>query len=207
MPNNIYTRPATAIKMDIPTYAPKNVDQGHIELARPIMVDKGTECHVTPLKVAAEMFYLADIQPGHKVLEPSGGTGNLAFAIMDRGHDPKDITVIEKNWQLVESMVARAEAQMQEYPGNRAIDFNLIHADFLGWIVNGRTFDRIVMNPPFKAVKKHIMAAEQALKPGGVLVAIVPNSFLHPTALDLEQLGSNTFANAKVNTKIIKITN
>lgn len=207
MPNNIYTRPATAIKMDIPTYAPKNGDQGHIELSRPIMVDKGTECHVTPLKIAAEMFYLADIREGHQVLEPSGGTGNLAFAIMDRGHDPKNITVIEQNWQLVESMAARAGAHFVEYPRSNAIDLKIIHADFLEWIVNGRTFDRIVMNPPFKAVKKHIQAAEQALKPGGILIAIVPNSFEHPDADTLEQLGSGTFANAKVNTKIIKITN
>lgn len=72
-------------------------------------------------------------------------------------------------------------------------------------------YPRIIMNPPFSEVRKHIAAALTLLGRGGheahaVLVALVPTTFVHPNAETLEILPTDTFATAKVHTKIIRIT-
>ncbi|MNE94482.1 hypothetical protein D3C80_1924490 [compost metagenome] len=66
------------------------------------------------------------------------------------------------------------------------------------------------MNPPFREVKKHMNAALSLMGQGGhmeaaVLVALVPVTYNHDDAETLEYLPATTFANAKVNTKIIRI--
>lgn len=77
--------------------------------------------------------------------------------------------------------------------------------------VAGRVeFPRIIMNPPFSSVRKHIAAALRLMGRGGHaeparLVALVPITFDHPEAVTLETLPADTFATAKVNTKIICI--
>ncbi len=122
----------------------------------------------TPPDLAARVVELADIRPGHTVLEPSAGTGNLVRAIRDAAPEAI-ITAVEINREL-----ALALAQVL---GGRAEGFTATHADFLS--LNGELgqFDRIVMNPPFErgADIDHIRHAYAKLKPGGRLVAICAN--------------------------------
>lgn len=66
-------------------------------------------------------------------------------------------------------------------------------------------FAGVLINPPFSEVKAHIRAALSVLAPGGVLVGLVPVTFDYPTAEELERLPSDTFAAARVNTKLIRI--
>jgi 16S rRNA A1518/A1519 N6-dimethyltransferase RsmA/KsgA/DIM1 with predicted DNA glycosylase/AP lyase activity len=88
----------------------------------------------TPSDAAARVATLADIRPGHSVLEPCAGTGGLLDAIGTR----PGIVAVEVNYYLAERLRTR-------YP------FAAVHCDdFLA--LNGELaqFDRIVMNPPLE---------------------------------------------------------
>ncbi|MCG7625950.1 hypothetical protein MHM97_21530 [Epibacterium sp. Ofav1-8] len=88
-----------------------------------------------------------------------------------------------------------------------------IHRCFLEYAdeVKGQAeFPRIIMNPPFRGVRKHITAALSLLGRGGhaepaTLVALVPVTFEHPEAEHLETLTPDTFSTARVHTKIISV--
>lgn len=105
------------------------------------------------------MLALADLRPGHRILEPSAGTGALLAAIDAAGGGSTTVAV--------ELDRALAEALATRYRDVRA-------ADFLEEAANLGQFDRIVMNPPFHngADIAHIGQAVQLLVPGGRLVAL-----------------------------------
>lgn len=113
----------------------------------------------TPLAIAARMVELAEIEPGHRVLEPSAGTGNILRAI---GPGP-DKVAVEINPQLVEQLAKAGISGL-----------HIHQADFLACNGNLGMFDRIVMNPPFErgADIQHIQHALGMLAPGGRLVAL-----------------------------------
>ena len=116
----------------------------------------------TPPDLAARMVEAAKIEPHHRVLEPSAGTGNLLRAI---GPGP-DKVAVEINQQLLKPL-AMSESGLRVYSG----DFLEEQPDVLG------QFDRVVMNPPFQngADIRHIEHALTFLKPGGRLVALCAN--------------------------------
>ncbi|MHC4616779.1 MAG: DUF3560 domain-containing protein [Planctomycetota bacterium] len=123
----------------------------------------------TPVDLAGRMVDLADIQPGHRVLEPSAGTGRLLGAMgrMMFGHNPEcgELMVVEINLDLAD--IIRAQFPLT------AVQC----CDFLQQNGNLGTFDRILMNPPFSkgADIKHIQHALSMLRPGGRLVALCAN--------------------------------
>lgn len=204
---SIYTRPADKPRsMVVPRGGENTPVIEKLATSEPLMVDKGTECHVTPEGVAVNMFYHLDLRAGHKFLEPSAGTGNIILAMADRGHDCANITAVERHCGLCDAMRARFVAKQEEYSAMEYDKINLINECFLEWSAQtGESFDRIAMNPPFKAVRAHMAAAEGLLKPGGVLVALVPITFKHDHAIVLEELPNDTFLTAKVWTKLIRI--
>lgn len=159
-------------------------------LPEPITVDAGTECHVTPEDVAERMVDYLDVDG--PVLEPSAGTGNLIQALRDGGYN--DITAVERHWGLCEAITAR-------FP-----DIEPIQGCFLEYALEGHRFAGIVMNPPFRQVRKHIESARLLLAPGGVLVALVPITF-NGIGTEIEKLGPDTFVSAKVHTKIVRFEN
>lgn len=124
----------------------------------------------TPPPLAARMVELAEIEPEHRVLEPSAGTGNLLKAI---GPSP-DKVAVEINPGLVELLGRAGFSGLHIHQG-----------DFLECNGEIGTFDRIVMNPPFsKGVDiKHIRHALDHLRPGGVLVALCANGSRQRDAL------------------------
>jgi phospholipid N-methyltransferase len=112
----------------------------------------------TPRALAEHLVEAADIQRGHRVLEPSAGSGSIAGVIRERHGDAK-LDVIEFNYSLHELLKAEG--------------FNVIGNDFLAF--EGRhVYDRVIMNPPFEAGQDvaHIQHALGVLEPGGRLVAI-----------------------------------
>jgi len=69
----------------------------------------------------------------------------------------------------------------------------------------GLGFSRIVMNPPFRAVKAHIKAALSLLAAqDAVLIALVPITYEHELADPLQDLPRDTFSTAQVSTKLIR---
>ncbi len=112
----------------------------------------------TPTPLVDQMIDYADIKPGHEVLEPSAGKGNIADQIMVSAPDAS-LDVVEYNTSL---------ASLLEVKG-----YNVVGNDFLEY--SGKQYDRIVMNPPFENFQDidHVKHAYDLLKPGGKLVAIM----------------------------------
>lgn len=169
-----------------------------LDLAAPIAVDKATECHVTPSDVAARMVsYLGPC--GDKLtLEPSAGTGQLVRALLAAGQSKFEICQVERHNGLA--------AQLYKLGP-------VINRCFLEYAEEARSkveFPRVIMNPPFSQVRQHVRAALSLMGRNGhdcppVLVALVPITFDHQDAETLEVLPPDTFALAKVSTKIIRI--
>lgn len=108
----------------------------------------------TPKEIVTKMLEAAEIDPSHKVLEPSAGQGHIADAI-----GVGKVDTVELN------------------PSNREIltlkGHKIVGEDALE--VTG-TYDRIVMNPPFEngMDAEHVRHAyETNLAPGGRLVSIM----------------------------------
>ena len=94
----------------------------------------------TPRELADRMVSLASVRNDMEVLEPSAGKGDIAEAILRHCSEYEievDLTCIETNYQL---------CQILELKG-----FQYAQADFLD--VRG-TGDRIIMNPPFRQLKR-----------------------------------------------------
>lgn len=124
-----------------------------------VQVVSAPELFPTPPTLAERMVEEARIEPGMFILEPSAGTGVIADAIKAAESDTLVICV-EINQSL------RAGLESKGYP--------VASADFLQWNADvGRTFDRVLMNPPFSAEVAHVRHAFGMLKPGGRLVAIM----------------------------------
>lgn len=165
-----------------------------------VAVDKFTECHVTPPDVAARMVEYLGSQGDYLTLEPSAGTGNLSRALLASGHSPRELVQVERHIRLSSGLYRFG---------------TVISRCFLEYAaeVRGKVeFPRIIMNPPFSDVRKHVAAALSLMGTSGhgygfrpVLVALVPVTFQHPDAETLEHLPDDTFTTAKVRTKIIRI--
>jgi len=113
----------------------------------------------TPTATVDRMLELADINRGHRVLEPSAGKGNIADRIRERHqNDEIDLATIELSGTL---------RPILEMKGHK-----LVGRDFLE---HRELYDRIVMNPPFEggADIDHLRHAYSLLKPGGRVVSIM----------------------------------
>lgn len=190
MKPSVYKRPAK------PLYMPVTRRRDFEALRKPeaveiLTVDRATECHVTPPEVAARMVdYLSG---DGSTLEPSAGTGNISRALLAGGQDPSDLVQVERHIKLAGTLGGFG---------------SVINRCFLEYAAEARgqvEFARVIMNPPFSDVRKHVAAALSLLVPGGCLVALVPVTFRHDDAEELEMLPSDTFPTAKVYTKIIRI--
>lgn len=112
----------------------------------------------TPAAIAAQAASLADIEPGHVVLEPSAGEGALVATILAAGGAAECVEIDER----------RAEALRAKHEVPVSV------LDFLS-VEPTPTFDRVLMNPPFakRADIHHVLHARKFLKPGGMLVSIM----------------------------------
>ena len=114
----------------------------------------------TPVPVVDQLLHLASIQPGMRVLEPSAGRGAIALAAAHAG------ALVD----CVEIQPEHADALRDEHHP----DITVLVADFLTTSPQP-VYDRVVMNPPFagQADIAHVNHAFEALKPGGLLVAVM----------------------------------
>ena len=166
----------------------------------PLAVHKSTECHVTPPDVAARMVAYFGGGGDYLTLEPSAGTGNLISALFAAGQTQFELCAIEREASLWLALKQRFPSKIRGF-----------NECFLGYAARaaGRIeYPRIIMNPPFSKARQHIEAARSLWGFGGhrskVLIALVPATFEHPEAEELERLGPETFASAAVHSKIIR---
>jgi SAM-dependent methyltransferase len=178
----------------------------------------------TPRDLARRLVDLADVQPGHRILEPSAGTGAIVSAIMNRltGPDCGRLVAVEVDPRLAQGLEDDRARRLYATEHN----YGIACADFLtcavdpprapeshapGTLVFGR-FDRIVMNPPFAggADIAHIQHARTFLRPDGRLVAVCANgprqrAALQPIAVDWIDLPAGSFeaAGTNVNAAIV----
>lgn len=124
----------------------------------------------TPASVIDRMLDEADIETGHRVLEPSAGIGSILDKIRER--HGIDAVAVEVNYTLGDIL------SMKGYDVERG--------DFLEFD-RGEQYDRIVMNPPFErgADVKHVRHAFDLLAPGGRLVALMGGGAAFSKASDL----------------------
>jgi hypothetical protein len=177
------TTPAPETKPEPkPEPAAPSIDAMRQALREGVKVVAVPQLFPTPPDLAARVVELADIKPGHRVLEPSSGTGQLVAAV--RSTEPAA--------ELVHVEINRA----------LCISTGAINRDFLACNGDLGKFDRVVMNPPFEngADIRHIEHALGMLKPGGRLVAICGNGprqreRLQPQAISWEDLPPETFKN------------
>lgn len=155
----------------------------------PLAVPAELECHVTPPDVAERMAARLPDMTGRDVLEPSAGTGNLlrALARVHPGARVQAVEVYRPLWQRLNDA-----------------GYVVAWSDFEEWAASTpQRFDAVVMNPPFRKVRAHVAAARRLLRPGGILVALVPVTFVDGGGI--ERLPPDTFAAARVHTKIVQI--
>lgn len=176
-----------------------------------VQVVAAAQLFPTPPDVARQLVQLAGVLPGQRVLEPSGGTGNLIRAILGAftSADCGRLVVVEIDLRLVVNLEQQRRLTLGATPENFAIycaDFLACNGDL------GPQFDRIVMNPPFKDAidVQHILHARELLKPGGRLAAVCANGprqqvALRPLASSWIDLPAGSFKDAGtlVNTAIV----
>lgn len=125
--------------------------------------EEGVDYYPTPEPVGLYMTKIAHLEPGMTVLEPSAGHGAISRWVPSSNN----LTIIEPSEQLLNQ--ARITAQANTTAINGTFES-----------VSDRTkFDRILMNPPYGrngvTALEHLKKAFTMLKPGGRMVAIVPN--------------------------------
>jgi phospholipid N-methyltransferase len=193
MDKSLYQRPDKPKTIPVNQRA-RDFALGTIEPPKLLAVHASTECHVTPPKIGVNMADYLDLQKGKSLLEPQCGTGNLIQAALDYESD-LIVTGVEKNVDIYRACQQRFKDK----------NISLVNECFFEFSKNCQTrFDYILTNPPFKNVKAHIESTLTLLAPDGVLVALVPITFNHRDAEELETLARGDFNCSNVLTKLIR---
>lgn len=128
----------------------------------------------TPPALAHRLVQMADVRPGHVVLEPSAGDGAIVEALVaveasvvcverDKGRRMGLFSRVALDWLTVTISLPPLDVADDDFMEYRPIE----------------PFDRVVMNPPFLKVGlgdhlDHVRHAFGMLVPGGVLVSVLP---------------------------------
>jgi phospholipid N-methyltransferase len=127
----------------------------------------------TPPPVAEQLVTLACIEPGHRILEPSAGSGNLIDAVLQSSGNVQ-LSYCEMNCFLLDLLREKYDGKdFVHFAGRDFMELDPAHS--------GLQFDRIVMNPPFERGQDidHIFHAYRMLAPKGILTAIVSAGVFH----------------------------
>ena len=122
---------------------------------------KDLQFYATPPEVVDIVLDRVHVPEGARVLEPSAGEGNMAFAVADKG---AHVLAIEIHPERAATIAARKHPNVE-----------IKNTNFLTFPVMAE-FDFVFMNPPFYGVHymDHVIHAYEFLKPGGTLLAILP---------------------------------
>lgn len=122
---------------------------------------KDLSFYPTPEAVTKQVLQGLYIREGHRVLEPSAGTGNMVRHILAQG---AQVDAIEIDPERVRALWSIHNPRLKVQPGN-----------FLTMPATPE-YDFVLMNPPFYGTHwmEHVIHAFDFLKPGGKLVAVLP---------------------------------
>lgn len=122
---------------------------------------EGSDYFATPEPLGFKMVEWADIQPGEKVLEPSGGHGAIARFFPDSTNRH----AVEASNELAGRLALNATDTAIH--NMRFEDYNIANK-----------FNAVVMNPPFgtagKTAMDHLEKAAKHVRLGGRIVALIP---------------------------------
>ncbi len=123
----------------------------------------------TPQPLARVLVIWAEVCRGMRVLEPSAGDGAIVREIQDAG---ATVTAVELNPVRRQNLLLKVLS-----PYDRLEEA----CDLMTCEPRDAPFDRVVMNPPFLVSGAgdhldHLRRAYGMLKPGGVLVSVMPSS-------------------------------
>lgn len=126
----------------------------------------------TPVALARQLVEMAEVRPGMTCLEPSAGTGRIVDALLAVG---ASVVAIERDDKMRQALTNRAMDQ----PFPHQLWVASLERDFMHATLAQNHFDRVVMNPPFIKCGEgdhidHVRHAFGMLKPGGILVAVLP---------------------------------
>ena len=110
-------------------------------------------------KIIRDMIVLPWNNPNMEILEPSAGTGSMCDSLLE----------VFPNWK--KEMFSCCEINQDFIKLLKDKGYNVIGNDCLD--IKNKSFDVIIMNPPFSAWKKHFLHCYDLLKQGGVLVCII----------------------------------
>jgi 16S rRNA G1207 methylase RsmC len=134
-------------------------------LAKGVQIVSAPQLFPTPPLLASRIALEAELSDGHRILEPSAGTGNLVREIarlVDLNRSK--LVAVELNRSLADSL-------RSSFP-----PIVVLWRDFLDISPQeSEPFDRILMNPPFAHGQDvaHVEHALSFLAPGGILKAIM----------------------------------
>lgn len=155
---------------------------------------KSYQYYPTPEKLVATVQTMARVGKGMSILEPSAGQGNLL-----EGLQSADVIHCYELSKINASILAAKKYTVNE-------------KDFLS-VDPIEKYDRILMNPPFtkNQAEKHVKHALRFLKPGGVLVSVLPAIFTHHEFLpgathEYSPVYEKEFAGTDVRVIILAIT-
>lgn len=160
-------------------------------------VARDLQFYGSPRLVAETVVDALHLCGGEEILEPSCGDGAIMDELARRNADRREhrlnapVSVTGVEYDAGRADLARAKGHF------------VMTANFLQVAPDPR-FDRVVMNPPFygRHYKKHLDHAVKFLKPGGVLVCILPASayYDHGTTIgNWRDLPVGSFASSGTN--------
>lgn len=159
----------------------------------------------TPVELAARIVQEAEITFGMTILEPSAGTGRILDQLTNE--ELSRTCAIEINGKLVDGL----RDKFVNHKNLIAQRMKLVQMDFLEF--TGKTFDRILMNPPFGDAQDiaHIEHALTLLNPKGRLVAICAGgprqkAKLYDRCTTWEELPEGTFKESGTNVNTVMLT-
>lgn len=128
-------------------------------------IKKELQYFPTPTNIVKDMCNLVYWKEGMKVLEPSCGSGQIAFNLPDM---KLEIDCIEINKDM-------ADKCNMSYPQNSNF-YNIMNLDFMEFENNEYKYDVIIANPPFSKLQsiKHFNKMVELLKENGQLVCVLP---------------------------------
>lgn len=126
---------------------------------------KDTQFFPTPADVVEELLEAGRVARSHVILEPSAGTGAIAAMAAGRA---AAVDCVEMDTDYAAAIQSAGYAR------------RLTVGDFLA-LPAVAEYDRVLMNPPFTrgADAAHVLHALGFVKPGGRLVAVLPDGIQH----------------------------
>ncbi|MCA1021603.1 DUF4942 domain-containing protein [Halobacillus litoralis] len=126
------------------------------------MFENNADFYPTPATIIRKMLDHINFSNTKTFLEPSAGKGDLVEGIQKRlntySRSTKDVDVIEVDKNLQHILKGK--------------NLRLVHDDFLTYHTY-KSYDVIVLNPPFSSGDKHLLKAIQMQESGGEIVCLL----------------------------------